>query len=151
MRHKTDVLFPLILFCVFAVMALGLVVTGAGVYSRTVSSMEEGYSSRTALAYVAEKLRQNDRAGAVSVSDNVLSLYDSDENGAYVLYIYSYEGYLTELSTREDLDFSPEAGQKLLKLSDFSVSETAEGMIRVSVRAEGGDEASMLLCPRASR
>ena len=151
MRHKTDVLFPLILFCVFAVMALGLVVTGAGVYSRTVSSMEEGYSSRTALAYVAEKLRQNDRAGAVSVSDNVLSLYDSDENGAYVLYIYSYEGYLTELSTREDLDFSPEAGQKLLKLSDFSVSETAEGMIRVSVRAKGGDEASMLLCPRASR
>ena len=151
MRHKTDVLFPLILFCVFAVMALGLVVTGAGVYSRTVSSMEEGYSSRTALAYVAEKLRQNDRAGAVSVSDNVLSLYDSDENGAYVLYIYSYEGYLTELSTREDLDFSPEAGQKLLKLSDFSVSETAEGMIRVSVRAEGGDEASMLLCPRALR
>ena len=151
MKHKTDVLFPLILFCVFAVMALGLVVTGAGVYSRTVSSMEEGYSSRTALAYVAEKLRQNDRAGAVSVSDNVLSLYDSDENGAYVLYIYSYEGYLTELSTREDLDFSPEAGQKLLKLSDFSVSETAEGMIRVSVRAEGGDEASMLLCPRALR
>ncbi len=151
MKLKTDVVFPLVLFCVFAVMALGLVVTGANVYSQTVSSMEENYESRTALAYVAEKIRQNDRTGAVSAKDGVLTISDQDEDGSYVLYIYEHDGYLTELSTRAGLEFSPEAGQPILEVEEFSVSETPEGMIQITAGNGDGISDSMLLYPRASQ
>ena len=53
MKAKTDFLFTLLLFLLFAVSALGLILTGAGVYERTVNSMEDNFEERTALSYVA--------------------------------------------------------------------------------------------------
>ena len=64
-----DLLFTLALFCVFCASALAVVLIGADVYTSTVRSMDRSYSTRTACAYLAEKARQSDRAGAISLGE----------------------------------------------------------------------------------
>ena len=150
MKAKTDFLFTLLLFLLFAVSALGLILTGAGVYERTVNSMEDNFDERTALSYVAEKLRQNDGAGTVFAEDDMLRICTKDQDGSYTLYIYEYEGYLTELFARDSLLFDPAAGQKLLKIQGFSVTEQENGLLSICVSGREEDS-SLLLQLRADQ
>lgn len=150
MKAKTDFLFTLLLFLLFAVSALGLILTGAGVYERTVNSMEDNFEERTALSYVAEKLRQNDGAGTVFAEDDMLRICTKDQDGSYTLYIYEYEGYLTELFARDSLPFDPAAGQKLLKIQGFSVTEQENGLLSICVSGREEDS-SLLLQLRADQ
>ena len=68
-KHSTDILFVLVLFLVFTSSALAVILLGARVYQSTSSRMESNYNVRTALAYVSEKIRQNDESGAVSLCE----------------------------------------------------------------------------------
>lgn len=145
MRLKTDFLFTLLLFCVFAISAFSLVIIGAGVYENSVSSMEQNFEGRTALAYVAEKVRQNDAGASVFAGDNMLQITTEDADGSYTLYIYEYDGFLRELFTRTELPFDEEAGQPLLEVKDFSVSEKEEGLLEISAAGEGEEAISLLL------
>ena len=145
MRLKTDFLFTLMLFCVFAISAFSMVIIGAGVYENSVSSMEQNLEGRTALAYVAEKVRQNDAGAGISAGDDILRITTEDADGSYTLYIYEHQGYLRELFTRTELPFDAEAGQKLLEVESFSVSEKAEGLLEISTAGEGEEGISLLL------
>ena len=64
-----DVLFTLALFCVFCASALAVVLIGADVYTSTARNMDQNFSARTAVSYVAEKVRQSDAAGAVALGE----------------------------------------------------------------------------------
>ncbi|MCI8466164.1 MAG: DUF4860 domain-containing protein [Lachnospiraceae bacterium] len=145
MKLKTDFLFTLLLFCVFAISAFSLVVIGAGVYETSVSSMEQNFEGRTALAYVAEKVRQNDNGASILAEENVLRITTEDVDGSYTLYIYEHEGFLTELFTRTELPFDMEAGRQLLKVQSFSVSEREEGLLEISTTEEGEEPVSLFL------
>ena len=66
-RHVVDFLFVLTLFFVFAISTLFLVIIGANVYKKTVDNMTINYNTRTAYAYLTEKIRQNDQEGAIEI------------------------------------------------------------------------------------
>ena len=150
MRPKTDFLFTLALFTLFALAALALVVTGARVYRSTAASMEQNYTTHTALAYVAEKLRQNDVAGAVEADGSRLCLTQYGEENS-CLYIYEYQGWLTELLIRESQEFRPEGGQRLLEIQSFSAEQKAGSLYEISVSGTDGETVSLLVAPRAAR
>ena len=67
--HIVDFFFTLSLFCLFAASALIVVIIGSGVYRNTTLQMEENYVARTALSYVAEKVRQHDTSGGVRLTE----------------------------------------------------------------------------------
>ena len=56
----SELLFVFALFFVFAVCAVTLLLVSANSYERTVRLTEENYDTRTALAYLSQKIRQND-------------------------------------------------------------------------------------------
>lgn len=145
MKLKTDFLFTLLLFCIFSICAFSLVIIGAGVYENSASSMEQNFEGRTALAYVAEKVRQNDAGALICVHDNILQITTEDDDGSYTLYIYEYEGFLRELFTRTELPFHEEAGQPLLPVEGFGVAEKENGLLEVSTVKEGEMPVSLLL------
>ena len=151
MRPKVDFLFTLGLFTLFALAALALVITGARVYQGTAASMEENYTTRTALAYVAEKIRQNDAAGAVQAEDNVLCLTQYGEDGGEnsCLYIYEYQGWLSELLIPEGQTFRPGDGQRLLEVTDFQVQARTGSLYEISASGPDGKAASLLVAPAA--
>lgn len=149
-RHIVDILFVLALFGVFAASALMLVTLGANVYRQTTANMTEHFTKRTAYAYLTEKLRQNDTRNAVSTEElegiPALVLTQQTDGEEYCTYLYFYEGYLKELSIRKDSYTGADllkAGQDILELSGFSMEETKDGLLKLTL--DTGDGSPLIL------
>lgn len=142
-NHIVDLLFTLTLFGVFAVSALFVVIFGAGVYKNTTASMERNFTSRTAVSYVTEKLRQRDVIGAATLTNvngipaiTLIKQYDSMQVATY---IYSDEGYLKEITVTGLSEPDASMGQKIMELSDFNVREISKGIYYVSITDSSGN------------
>lgn len=131
-RHIVDTLFVLTLFAVFAVCSMLLIAFGASIYQKTIDNMEEHFNISTSVTYITEKLRQGDDSDAI----NVVAFGDSDafritstiDEIEYYTYIYMDNGYLKELYVKSDKALGPKAGQKLLPISHFEISEQSDGL-----------------------
>ncbi len=141
-KHMVDILFVLTLFFVFALSALTLVVLGANVYRSTVDHMDESFTDRTSYAYITQKLRQNDEAGALSFADfggtDACVFTQEINNTIYNTYIYEYDGYLCELLARADMDMEPAAGTKILELDSFEITPVTPKLSRVDLSFADG-------------
>ncbi len=151
-RHMVDVLFVLSLFCVFAFSALMLVIIGADVYKKTVSHMDANYSSRTSYAYLSEKIRQNDHAGAIAAGryfDSDALIISEEINGTvYYTYLYEYDGRLRELFTNTPDTLSPDAGRAIMDCSDFSVTAISDTLYYFTLTDAAGGETSLYVSTR---
>lgn len=136
-KHMVDILFVLTLFFVFALSALTLVVLGANVYRSTVNHMDENFTDRTSYAYVTQKLRQNDEAGVVSVSEfggqNACVITQEINNTVYNTYIYEYDGYLCELLSRADMEMEPGAGTRIFEVEEFKIEQIKDQLYKVNL------------------
>lgn len=141
--HIIDFLFVLSLFCIFTVSAFLVVIIGANVYRSTVKNMENTYSTRTALSYVAEKLRRYDSNGLVSLTDldgmPALAFYDSMDTEDYITYIYSDGDALFEFTAGSDADVSPNMGEEVISVKNFSISEKDNGFLCLSAEDADGN------------
>jgi len=135
-----DSIFVLLLFTVFALCLLGVLLTGSGIYQRLVERDERSYSARTAVQYIAAKVRQSDRAGGVRVGtfdggegSDTLFIYEEYDGERFVTRIYVCEGYIRELFTYEGDLFVPEDGEKILVSDPLSFSyEEDTGLLQIS-------------------
>lgn len=162
-RFIVDILFVLALFGMFAVSALVLVTIGADVYRHTVQDMSDNYDARTAIAYITEKVRQNnvllsDDTSAVTLSElsgePALILTREVDGQAYDTCLYYHEGYLKELYMRKGAylgDNVLDAGQNILELSDMTFEAVTENLLSVTMTTSDGRERKLLLsirCPQ---
>lgn len=140
--HKIDTVFVAALFTVFAATAFLVVLISAKQYQNTADSMKYNYEIRTASSYLAEKVRQNDSAFHIAVSEleGIPALcLTSVENGVhYTTYIYCYDGALRELFVSEHSVFAPNAGQKIVPLLDFAPEAIDSGLLRITVTGTDG-------------
>ena len=151
--HVTDMLFTLGLFCVFAAAAFILVMIGIQVYQSTVSQMQDTYSTRTAISYVAEKVRQHDVAGGVELAElegvPALELTDTINGEDYHTYIYSDGEYLCELTVRSGAEPSLSLGEQILPVQDFSIEDAGGGFLAFSAASSEGGSLRFLLHTRS--
>ena len=115
--HTADLLFTIGLFCVFAAAAFILVMIGIQAYQNTVEHMQDTFSTRAAISYVAEKLRQHD---------------------AYVTYIYSDGETLYELTVRDGTEVTASMGEQIMAVRDFTISDAGDGFYAFSASDSGG-------------
>lgn len=119
-QHVTDIIFILSLFCAFAVMALFVVVLGANVYKGISADMTANYNARTSVAYLSEKVRQNDVAGGVGVrtlgENNALVLVQDVEGATYETWIYVADGVLREVTVAAGTQVQTGDGQEIMEL-----------------------------------
>lgn len=151
-HHIVDILFILALFCVFAVSALMLSVLGSNVYQKTVESMSENHSSRTAIAYITEKVRQNDVFDSVSITTlqgvDALALSQTVEDIPYCTYLYLHDGCLKELFVRTDIQVSSDlltAGTEILEAEDFSLEQVTPSLLRFSLTPKDCSSATIYI------
>lgn len=157
-QHVIDIIFVLALFCVFAACALMLVTLGANVYKRTVSEMDSNYSSRTAFAYVTEKLRQNDSEARLSLETlhNVSAvLLQQDINGdIYNTYLYlDSDGYLKELFVKDGTRLGNDgldAGQKILELQSFQAKQLSDSLFYFSLVSTDNETLTLYVNSRSN-
>lgn len=152
--HATDLLFTLGLFCVFSAAAFILVMIGIQVYQATVTQMQDTYSTRTALSYVVEKVRQHDVAGGVELGEledaPALILHDEVGDDRYLTYIYADGSALCELTVREGTGASRKLGDAIIEVADFSIEDGGDGFLTFSAADSSGAAVRFLLHPRAA-
>lgn len=149
--HMVDLLFTLALFCVFAASALMVVLIGANVYKSTVEQMDENFGGRTSLTYVATKIRQNDLAGGIRVTElggvPALVLDQTVEGAVYQTWIYHYDGALREVFvSAENAPTSPD-GDAIIEVADFSI-EQRDGSLVLSSVDHNGRRTTQTVTPR---
>lgn len=142
-RHVVDNLFVLVLFAVFAICAVFIIAFGANIYKKTVNNLEEHFNLTTSVAYIREKVRQNDSSEAFSVDsfgDGNALLIDNEVNGInYRTYIYKDSGYIKELSVKEGSNVAPKAGQKLLPINDLVIKDLGDNRFSFKILDTNGN------------
>jgi hypothetical protein len=139
----------LALFCVFAVCALLLAAIGAGVYRNTAAVMESNYNERTSILYVAEKLRQNDVAGAVRIdsvgASDALVLVEQVSGRNYETWLFVADGTLYEELLAPGGQPEATMGQAIMPMRDLRISANGlgDGCFTVSFTTVDGQVASM--------
>ena len=145
-RQKSivDVIFMITVFGVFMLSALFVVLFGAKIYKRTAHDMSVNFNSRTALAYVTEKMHQHDRRGGVDVTIEdgkpVLKLTQFVNSDEYCTYLYEYEGHLKELTAKGDVGLVKSAGKDILSLSSFTAVRETDSLYRFDIVDDEGNE-----------
>ena len=156
-HHIVDILFVLGLFGVFTLSALVLVTLGANIYKNTMREMKSNYNSRSAYSYIAEKVRQNDVLGNVTIEN----FYDTDalvftqevNDDLYCTYLYFHDGMLKELFMKKDSDIgaSPlDAGNDILSLSAFDLSFVSSNILKMHLTTSTGEQKNIILTLRTN-
>lgn len=140
-----DVLFVLALFGVFAVSALTLVTIGADVYQHTVQDMDSNYETRTTVAYITEKIRQNDVSAesgggnaCLTTLNNVpaLMLTHAVDEQQYCTYLYFHEGWLKELYIQKGFSFGGNtlnAGTTVMELDALNMQQLTPQLFSIEL------------------
>lgn len=148
-RHMTDLFFSLSLFGVFSVCSFMLILIGVQIYRSSASQLSSTYSTRTALSYTAEKIRQHDREGSVSLSEinGETALVTKAQIGeeTYMTYIYPEDNHLCELSVKEGTTVSAELGEKILEVNNFCITEKGNGFLEISASDNDGTPLKLLI------
>ena len=135
-----------LLLCVFALMILSVLLSGAGAYQRLTVRGEENYDSRSCAQYVATKLRQAPSAESVELrtfgGSDCLCITEEIEGAEYITRVYCHDGWIRELFTLAEGDFAPEDGEKILEAEALELSLENE-LVRVTVT--GGSSAEFFV------
>lgn len=150
--HIIDIVFSLALFCVFAATALLVVLIGAKVYKSTSASMTESFGTRTSLTYMATKIRQNDNAGAVFLTEldgvPALAIEQEIEGDYYRTYIYHSGGELREIFTMKESAVNISDGQAIMDVPGLKMENLGDNLLRFTSIGNDGRETSLTISPR---
>ena len=145
-EHSLSALAALLTFALFAVGILSVLLGGANVYKRLTQRDTKSYDSRTCAQYITTKLRQAPAPDAVTVAPfgdgDGLFITETIGDSAYLTRVYCYDGWLMELFTVANGEFSPEDGEKILPLRSLAL--TCDGSL-ISVRLTDLDNVSQQL------
>lgn len=133
-RHNLDGLAALVLFAVFASCILAVLLTGAKAYRGITQRDQEAYGARTAVQYVAQRVRQSDALYGIGVEDfgGAPSLV-LDKGDPYITRLYCHDGWLMELYCAADEEFAPEDGERVIEAQELELELDGE-TLRVRVR-----------------
>lgn len=150
MKGRTNLLFTMLLFLTFILCALFTVLIGSRVYENIGLRSSRNFTGSTAVSYIANKVRQSDRAGMVQVREidgvPVLVLGQEINQVSYETWIYYKDGMIRELFSNPDSGLGLEDGLEILECQGLDL-EMEDGMLRISTLGEGGG--SLRLCLRS--
>ncbi|MCI8993915.1 MAG: DUF4860 domain-containing protein [Eubacterium sp.] len=152
-KHVIDMVFPIAVFFVFAASALAVLTLCARFYRSQTTEAESHYMTRTSLAYVSEKIRQNDKDGGISVEtvedQECLTLQSKIDGISYTTYIYAQDGMLKELFIRDDADLHLKDGTEIMEIGDFTMEEIDRNLFRFTSIDKNGNTSVLTASERS--
>ena len=131
--HNLDGLATLLLFAVFAASVMAVLLTGAKAYRGVTRRDQEAYNARTAVQYVAQRVRQADSLYGITLEDfEGVECLVLGQGEPYITRLYCYEGWLMELYCLAGESFSPEDGERIIEAQELKLS-LDQGMLGVQV------------------
>ena len=133
----------LLVFAVFMVSVLFVLLTGADLVQGITERDQRSYDRRTVVQYLTTRVRQADRTGAVSVSDDGALIFQEDFDGIiYETSVYCHEGYLRELFCEAGYGLSPEFGEEILPVKAFQASREGSVLYLTFEMPDGTEESA---------
>ncbi len=146
-RHTVDFLFSLSLLGVLAVTALLATLFGADIYENIIKHSESSYETGTSLAYVREKIRQNDTCEGITVTrregQDVLAINSCVEGHSFLTCIYFQDGSLKELYQLAGESLPLSSGQTILSVSDFKMEQLSDTLFHFTAVDKGGESSEL--------
>ena len=146
-RSRTDTVFVLLIFCVFATSVFLVLMLGASTYQNMSEISGQGQNERVLLSYIRTKIRNADSGGRIYISSHhgipALSIGEVLDDRYFVTLIYLYDGWVRELFHEEGLDFMLGESIPVIRVDSLEFENAENGLIRVST-----DYGSMLILPR---
>lgn len=153
-ERSMDVLFGLLLFTLFTVLILTVLMSGVGAYRGIERNMQSNYDQRTAVSYLATKIRHYDTAGGVSVESfgdlNALRLRQAVDGVTYSTWVYALDGQLMELFVEDGVELPPQSGTPVLEIESLELSQDGNALQIACVGADG-KHSSLRLSLRAEQ
>lgn len=153
-HHLIDILFPAALLFVFAFSAVSVILLATGVYQDTVNHSSRSYTAETALAYLTEKVHQNDADGQITIGTfdgcEALQIRQSYQGSDYTTYIYAYEDALRELFVKDGAPAAAADGRAILTVSDLTFSDLGDGLLSFSCTNADGTAARAVVQVRST-
>lgn len=152
-NHAAQILFPVILLLLFASFALTALLMATNVYRRTAAHAAQADEARTAVTYLAEKVRRLPAGGTISITElegcPALELQQTRDGILYHTYIYSFGGMLHELMLRDGAIAGAEDGRQILALQQLAMETIAPGLLRFTAWGTDGAEHTAVIALRA--
>lgn len=141
-RHVTDIVISLSLFCVFAVLALFVVVLGANVYKGISRDMQANTDARSSIIYLTEKVRQTGEPGQVEIGavggSPALILYQHEGGQAYATWIFVSEGQLREVTLEKGRQAEVQDGQQIMALQALELHMAGGDLMQIAATGQDG-------------
>lgn len=141
-QSSAGTLASLLLTCVFGATLLVSLLTGAGIYRRVESRVEESARMRVSLSYITAKLHGCDQAGMVEAGDfgdgGAVFLYEEIDGLVYETILYVYDGSLMEMLCEKGWELPPEFGEVISPARALNVTEPQQGLLRLALMEPGG-------------
>ena len=148
-KHSMEIIFTMITFLIYAAALLLFVSLGASVYQSVTEGMEQHQIGRTAENYLREKIRQNDREGAVSITEiqgqQALKIVVQIGDKEYHTYIYAEEGMLKELLIDSEKEVRLNEGTKLVEMKDLKLEEQKDGSLGIKMELQKGQTQTFVI------
>lgn len=148
--------FILIMFLFLIIVMLSFIIISLGknIYDKINIEREINYDLRVSLSYIANKVRQADREGAVCIKElngnNAVIIKEKYDDTIYETWIYFYDNYLCEILIDKGMSFDMSDGMKVLEIDSFDITRIKENLYKFSVKSNTiGEE--LLLCLYSDR
>ena len=138
-KHNIDMMFLMILFLIFTFSAVSVLLMAINSYKSVVLANEMNGDTRTATAYIREKVRQHDEAGVIDLSEidgnTAIRIAEGEE---YYLYIYYFDGYLMELEAKEGSGATADFGNKILEINGMNIGWKKDSLLQIDIEEADG-------------
>ena len=150
-RNRIIDIFPMLLFLIFTLSALGIVTFSVQIYRNIVERAEGRFDTETASAYISEKFRNHDAGGAIRISEFLgnpaIAIEENVKDVPYTTYIYVYDGYLREIfsETAKLGDCMASDGNEILPMETMDIAHVSDRLVRLEFTdTEGKKEETYL-------
>lgn len=154
-KHSVDSLFMLLLFGFFVLFLLLLLLFSARAYQAAVDGTKENNQLRTAMSYITTKVHQHDSASDVFSGEveelPALCLQDKIGEKDYITYIFLDGSNLKELFASADTRPTRQLGTSFCDMTSFTISETLDGLYKLSLTDTSGHSGDLFLHPGTSK
>lgn len=136
-KKLLELIVLLSILLLFVGTALAVVMVGASSYKLIGNDMKSNFGVRTPIAYIATKVRQNDRLDAIHVENlegtSVLVLEETIEGIRYETWIYADQGQMREIYIEKGTPIGLADGMEILEVGGLEVVLDTEGLLQIQV------------------
>ena len=126
-QFSFEFIFIMLLYLFIVVLSVMIISLGKNIYDNINEDRNTNYELRVSLSYIANKIRQSDKNGAVEIKElhgvNALVINEVYVEENYQTWIYFHDGAIYEMFIDEETSFDLTDGMKVVEADLFNIEE----------------------------